>query len=47
MAVRVGKLRKATKEILKDGGELIIDWIWKLCNIALKMVTGLKNGNLV
>ena len=26
------------KEIIKSEGELVIDWIWKLCNMAFESV---------
>ena len=40
--VRVGKLKNGkaadkdeiTQEMIKDGGDRMVDWIWKLCNMA-------------
>ena len=40
----VGKLKNGkavgkydvTGEIVKGGGELVIEWIWKLCNVAFE-----------
>ena len=28
-----------TGEIIKSGNELVIDWIWKLCNMAFASST--------
>ena len=42
--VRVGKLKngkaaskdEVTREIIKGGGNTVVDWIWKLCNMAFE-----------
>ena len=42
--VRVGKLKNGksagrdeiTGEIIKGGGDSVVDWIWRLCNIAFE-----------
>ena len=42
--LRVGKLKngkaagkdKITGEMIKDGGDRVVDWIWRLCNMALE-----------
>ena len=42
--VRVGKLKKGkaagkdeiTGEIIKGGGDRVVDWIWRLCNMPFK-----------
>ena len=25
-----------TREMIKDGGDKLVDWIWRLCNMAFK-----------
>ena len=42
--VRVGKLKnreaagkdEVTGEIIKSGGDRVVDWIWRLCNMAFE-----------
>ena len=42
--VRVGKLKNGkatgkdeiTGEMIKDGGDRVVDWIWRLCNMAFE-----------
>ena len=42
--VRVGKLKNGkatckddvTGEMIKGGGDGVVDWIWKMCNMAFK-----------
>ena len=42
--VRVGKLKngeaagkdEVTREMVKGGGNRMVDWIWKLCNMAFE-----------
>ena len=44
--VRVGKLKNGkaaskdeiTREMIKDGGDRVVDWIWRLCNMAFESV---------
>ena len=31
---------KVMGEIEKGGGDRVLDWIWRLCNIAFKSCTG-------
>ena len=42
--VRVGKLKNGkdeiTGEMLKGGGDRVVDWIWRLCNIAFESGVG-------
>ena len=50
--VRVGKLKngkaavgdESTGEMIKGGGDRVLDWIWRLCNMAFEsgVVPGLK-----
>ena len=43
--MRVGKLKNGkaadkdeiTGEIIKGGGDQVVDWIWKLCNMAFRI----------
>ena len=42
--LRVGKLKNGkaadkgeiTGEMIKDGGDRVVDWIWRLCNMAFE-----------
>ena len=42
--VRVGKLKNGkatgkdeiTEEMIKGGGDRVVDWIWRLCNMAFQ-----------
>ena len=53
--MRVDKLknRKApgkdevTGEMIKGGGDRMVDWIWRLCNMPLRVVLCLKIGDLL
>ena len=53
--VRVGKLNNGkaagkdeiTGEIIKGGGNRVVDWIWRLCNMPLRVELCLKTGGLV
>ena len=55
MGVRVGKFIKiktagkdnVTGEMAKGRGEIVIDWIWKLCNIPFEKVWCLRTGDLL
>ena len=46
--MRVGKLKNGkatandeiTGEIIKDGGDRVVDWIWGLCNMAYESDIG-------
>ena len=42
--MRVGKLKNGkdeiTGEMLKGGGDRVVDWIWRLCNIAFESGVG-------
>ena len=31
-----------TEEMVKGGGDVVVDWIWKLCNMAFEKDVGLK-----
>ena len=43
--MRVGKLKNGkastkgdiTGEIIKGGGEIVADWIWRVCNMAFEI----------
>ena len=35
-----------TGEMIKGGGDRVLDWIWRLCNMAFQSVVVLKIGNL-
>ena len=49
--MRGGKLKNGktaskneiTKEMIKGGGDRVVDWIWKLCNMALESGFVLEN----
>ena len=53
--VRVGKLKNGkvtfkddlNGEMIKGGGGRVVDWIWRLCNMAFKVVLWLKTGDLL
>ena len=53
--VRVGKLKngkavgkdEVTGEIIKSGGDMVVDWIWRLCKWNLRVVLLLKTGCLL
>ena len=36
-----------TEEMINGGGDRVVDWIWRLCNIALRVVVCLKTGDLM
>ena len=49
--VRVGKLKNGkatgkdeiTRDLIKGGGERVVDWIWRLCNMTLE--SGVVSGD--
>ena len=49
--VTIGKLKngkatvrdKITGEMIKGGGERVVDWIWRLCNMAFESGVVLEN----
>ena len=51
---RIRKLKKGkatgkdevTREMIKGGGDIVVDWIWKLCNMALQKFVVLKTKGL-
>ena len=53
--VRVGKLKdgkaagkdEVTGEMIKGGGSRVVDWIWRLCNMDLRVVLCQKTGDLL
>ena len=53
--VRLGKLKNGkasgndeiTLEMIKGGGDRVVDWIWRLCNMGLRVVLCLKLGDLL
>ena len=42
--VKVNKRREdeVTEEMVKGEGDVVVDWIWKLCNMAFEIDVGLK-----
>ena len=52
--VRLGKLKNGkaagkdqfTGEIIKSGGDRVVDWIWRLCK-AMRVLLCLKIGDLL
>ena len=36
-----------TEEMIKAGGDTVVDWIWRLCNWPLRVVLCLKIGGLL
>ena len=45
--VRVGELKNGkdeiTGEMIKYGGDRVVDWIWRLCNMAFESVMGFED----
>ena len=35
-----------TVETIKGGCDRVVDWIWSLCNVPLRVVLCLKTGDL-
>ena len=38
---------EATREMINGGGERMVGWIWRVCNMVLRMVLCLKTGALL
>ena len=53
--MRVGKLNNGkatgkdeiTGEMIKCGGDRVVDWIWRLCNMIFEIGGVLKTGDLL
>ena len=53
--VRVGKLKNGkpsgkdeiTGEMITGGGDMVVDWIWRLCNMGFESSGVLKIGDLL
>ena len=53
--VRVGKLKNGkaagkneiTGEMIKDGGDRVMDWIWRLCNMVFESGVVPEDWNLL
>ena len=53
--IGVGKLKngkaagkdEVTGEMIKGGGDRVVDWIWRLCNMAFERGFSLKIGDLL
>ena len=38
---------KVTREMIKVGGDRLVDWIWRLCNMAFRVVLCRKTRDLL
>ena len=38
---------RSTGEMIKGGGNRVVDWIWKLCNMTFESGDTRKTGNLL
>ena len=49
--VRLGKLKNGKDEVtgkmIKGGGDRMVDWIWRLCNMGFESVLFLKTRSAV
>ena len=52
--MRVGKLKNGkdaskdeiTREMIKGGGDRVVDWFWSLCNMAFESGVGIRERGL-
>ena len=44
---KAGGKDEITQEMIKGGGDRVVDWIWRLCNMALRVELCLKIGDLL